>query len=109
MFDLARFPAVLEGKGKERAWGQRELDEYDGGDEGEDAAGAGVDTGGGDQTKINWVNVDEQLRAAVRRLAYASEKIAPLPEGCTFTVAVELRDEAEAPIGVSASFFFFPS
>ncbi|KAJ2967718.1 hypothetical protein NUW58_g10384 [Xylaria curta] len=44
-------------------------------------------------------NVDEQLRAAVRRLAYVGEKMAPLPEACTFTVAVELRDEAQAPIG----------
>ncbi|KAI0396709.1 DNA-binding protein [Xylariaceae sp. FL0594] len=49
---------------------------------------------------INWTDVDEQLRAAVRRLAYIGEKMSPLPQGCTFTVAVELRDEAEAPIGV---------
>lgn len=48
---------------------------------------------------INWADVDEHLRGAVRRLAYAGEKMGPLPQSCTFTVAVELRDEAQAPIG----------
>ncbi|KAI0913677.1 HORMA domain-containing protein [Ustulina deusta] len=101
MFDVARFPAWKGlprdgGKGKERAWG--------GDDEDDDAADAtAAELNGGEeqqqQSKVNWTNVDEQLRAAVRRLAYASEKMAPLPEACTFTVAVELRDEAEAPIG----------
>lgn len=48
---------------------------------------------------INWADVDEHLRGAVRRLAYAGEKMEPLPQSCTYTVAVELRDEAQAPIG----------
>lgn len=48
---------------------------------------------------IHWADVSEQLRGAVRRLAYAGEKMDTLPDGCTFTVAVELRDEAQAPIG----------
>ncbi|KAI1426886.1 HORMA domain-containing protein [Xylaria sp. FL1777] len=103
MFDVARFPAwkgvARDGKGKERAWMWAADDEDD-----VAVADAVVVEQGGEQqqqqqSKVNWTNVDEQLRAAVRRLAYASEKMAPLPEGCTFTVAVELRDEAEAPIG----------
>ncbi|KAI1348143.1 HORMA domain-containing protein [Xylaria sp. FL0043] len=104
MFDVAQFPAwkgvPLDGgggKGKERA-----DDDNDGGEEVDGGANAAAEPSGEQQqqsSKINWTNVDEQLRAAVRRMAYASEKMAPLPEGCTFTVAVELRDEAEAPIG----------
>lgn len=55
---------------------------------------------------VRWPDVDEQLRGALRRMTSAAEKLEPLPEGCTFTVAVELRDEGVAPIGVSL--FFFP-
>lgn len=64
---------------------------------------SGEETNGGDPTTapaaINWADVDEQLRGAVRRLAYAGESMDVLPEGCTFTIAVELRDEAAAPVG----------
>lgn len=51
--------------------------------------------------KLNWTDVDESFRGAVRRMAFAGEKLGKLPPGCTFTVAVELRDEGDAPIGVS--------
>lgn len=51
--------------------------------------------------RINWTDVDESFRGAVRRMAFAAEKLRNLPTGCTYTVAVELRDEGEAPIGVS--------
>lgn len=54
--------------------------------------------------RVNWANVDEQLRAALRRLAHAGEKLAPLPPGCTFTVAVELRDQDESPNSVCCFF-----
>ncbi|KAH8681549.1 DNA-binding protein [Xylariales sp. PMI_506] len=49
--------------------------------------------------RINWTDVDESFRGAVRRMAFAAEKLEPLPSGCSFTVAVELREEGEAPIG----------
>lgn len=112
VFDVAMFPA----------WGG-------GGDEDEDEGGNDADTavaaaaeqkhreGGqhqgiideeelsGDeddpQTVVNWTDVNEALRGALRRVAYAGESIPRLPEGCTFTLALELRDQAEAPIGVS--------
>ncbi|KAI1757227.1 HORMA domain-containing protein [Xylaria castorea] len=113
MFDVAQFPVwkdvPRDGKGKEK---ERVREDEDGDDAGGDAtaaaamamamamaAGDGVPGDEQQQSKVNWTNVDEQLRAAVRRLAYVGEKMAPLPEGCTFTIAVELRDEAEAPIG----------
>ncbi|KAK3352708.1 DNA-binding protein [Lasiosphaeria hispida] len=51
------------------------------------------------ETPVSGPDVDEQLRGALRRMAHAAEGMAALPTGCTFTVAVELRDEAKAPIG----------
>lgn len=60
-----------------------------------------VDTGAEGEDEVNWTDVNEALRGALRRIAYAGEKSPPLPENCTFTLAVELRDESEAPIGVS--------
>ncbi|KAF7547972.1 hypothetical protein G7Z17_g7375 [Cylindrodendrum hubeiense] len=52
-----------------------------------------------DQDAINWTDVNEALRGALRRIAYAGESMPSLPEGSTFTLAVELRDEAPTPIG----------
>ncbi|EKD12392.1 hypothetical protein MBM_09426 [Drepanopeziza brunnea f. sp. 'multigermtubi' MB_m1] len=72
MFDVERFPVVGE---KER-W-----TEFEG------------------EKGVRKQDVEEQLRGTVRRLDYACGKLKPLPEGCTFSVAVELRDEAEVPIG----------
>ncbi|KAI0555270.1 DNA-binding protein [Xylaria curta] len=106
MFDIAQFPVWKDvsgdGKGKEKEWDHEDEDGDD--DSSGDAAAVAGDSVSGDeqQFNVNWTNVDEQLRAAVRRLAYVGEKMAPLPEGCTFTIAVELRDEADAPIGVGA-------
>ncbi|KFH45204.1 DNA polymerase zeta processivity subunit-like protein [Hapsidospora chrysogenum ATCC 11550] len=59
----------------------------------------GADPGGEDDGLVNWTDVNEALRGALRRIAYAAEKMAAPPQGCTFTLAVELRDEASAPIG----------
>lgn len=49
---------------------------------------------------LNWTDINESLRATLRRIAYAAESKPPLPDGSTFTLAVELRDDAPAPIGV---------
>lgn len=92
MFDVASFPAW---KGFKDAIGLRTEEE-----EMEPAEGA-VEAENNTEAKVNWADVDEQLRATIRKLAFAGEKMTPLPEGCTFTIAVELRDEGEAPIGVS--------
>ncbi|KAL2018214.1 hypothetical protein VTK56DRAFT_1121 [Thermocarpiscus australiensis] len=50
-------------------------------------------------SSLRWADLDEQLRGALRRMAHAAEGMAPLPEGCTFTVAVELKEAGRAPIG----------
>ncbi|KAJ4854789.1 HORMA domain-containing protein [Trichoderma breve] len=49
--------------------------------------------------KLNWADIHEALRATLQRLAYAAQAAPKLPPGCTFALALELRDEAEAPIG----------
>ncbi|KAK0715506.1 DNA-binding protein [Lasiosphaeris hirsuta] len=51
------------------------------------------------ETLVSQPDVDEQLRGALQRLAHTAEGMAALPPGCSFTVAVELRDRAKAPIG----------
>ncbi|KXX81181.1 DNA polymerase zeta processivity subunit [Madurella mycetomatis] len=52
-----------------------------------------------DTDALRWPDLDEQLRGALQRMASVAERMAPLPEGCTFTVAVELDEEGRAPIG----------
>ncbi|KAF6821198.1 mitotic spindle checkpoint protein [Colletotrichum plurivorum] len=84
VFDVANFPVWVTGKGKDKPgagqrFQRREEDDDDG--------------------SVNWVDVNEAYRGALRRISYAGEMKGPLQEGCTFTLAVELRDEAPAPIG----------
>lgn len=108
MFDVSKFPSWPGGIEAMRNFrhdgsdDQREEDDENvSGDDNNNAEAAieGVPAGTDPLSAINWADVDEHLRGAVRRLAYASEKMKPLPKSCTFTVAVELRDEAQAPIG----------
>lgn len=88
MVDVAAFPAFTGFKDPQRSRRDEE-------DDGEGRPERIEEEEG----KVNWTNVDEQLRAALRRMAYTAEKLAPLPEGCSFTVAVELREQGLAPIG----------
>ena len=82
VFDVAAFPG---------GWGDRDQMTYN------PALVEGVD----EQSGVNWTDVSQALRGALRRVSHEAEKMTPLPEGSTFTLAVELRDEANAPIGVS--------
>lgn len=87
MFDISSFPEVPPGEA---------LTEFDDGDTNVGEGGEGQGSKG---FKVNLVDVEEQLRATVRKLAYCGSKLAPLPEGCTYTVAVELKENADPPIG----------
>lgn len=82
VFDVDLFPA---------GWGDREEATYN----------PALVEGGDDDGVVNWTDVNEALRGALRRVAQKAEMMPDLPEGSTFTVAVELRDDANAPIGVS--------
>ncbi|KAG5977648.1 hypothetical protein E4U56_007399 [Claviceps arundinis] len=47
---------------------------------------------------VNPADVHEALRGALSRLSHTAQSRGALPQGCTFTLGVELRDEAVAPI-----------
>ena len=49
--------------------------------------------------RISVVDIEEQLRATIRKLSYCGSSLGPLPEDCTYTVAVELKNKADPPIG----------
>jgi len=87
LFDVERLPVVPE---REQCTEFVREGDGDGG-EGEEVRLKGVG--------VSAVDVEEQLRATIRKLAYCGEKLGELPERCTYTVAVELKDSAEAPIG----------
>lgn len=104
MFDVSHFPSWpggIEAMRNFRHGDPRGDDDENasGDDNNAEAAIEPLPAGSDPPSAINWADVDEHLRGAVRRLAYAGEKMEPLPKACTFTVAVELRDEAHAPIG----------
>jgi mitotic spindle assembly checkpoint protein MAD2B len=45
------------------------------------------------------VDLEEQMRATMSRLSSCGSTLKPLPESCTFTIAIELRDNTSPPIG----------
>ncbi len=85
MFDVSSFPSVPANES---------LTPFE-------EVGSAEDNDSESNTKESLVDVEEQLRATVRNLAYCGSKLGPLPEGCTYTVAVELKEDADPPIGVS--------
>lgn len=44
------------------------------------------------------IDMEEHFRAALTRLASCSSMLGSLPQGCTFTVAIELRRDGLAPV-----------
>jgi mitotic spindle assembly checkpoint protein MAD2B len=54
-----------------------------------------------EEEELIWEDVNESLRGALGRLASAAETMPRLPDGCPFTLAIELRSEAPPPIDVS--------
>ncbi|MCJ1239083.1 hypothetical protein MMC14_007076 [Varicellaria rhodocarpa] len=49
--------------------------------------------------KINITDLEQQLRSLLTRLSTLPTTLSPLPPDCTFSLAIELKDEADAPIG----------
>lgn len=45
------------------------------------------------------IDLEEQLRATMSKLSNCGTRLKPLLARCTFTVAIELRDDKEPPIG----------
>ncbi|KAM0453638.1 hypothetical protein ACHAPV_008972 [Trichoderma viride] len=104
VFDVERFPAwnlkndaaatAAAEPGAPTSHQQQDNDQDNDSEEGEDE-----ETAAEVQDALNWADIHEALRGALQRLAYAAQAAEKLPPGCTFTLALELRDEAEAPIG----------
>ncbi|KAH0526868.1 hypothetical protein TsFJ059_010140 [Trichoderma semiorbis] len=96
VFDVHRFPAWGNSTETDAPTShqqqQQQQEDFD------DPVPEDVDDGATSE-KLNWADIHEALRAALQRLAYAAQAAPKLPPGCTFTLALELRDEAEAPIG----------
>lgn len=42
---------------------------------------------------MNWKDLQDQLRGVLQRLAQAGQQVTALPDGCTFTMAIELGNE----------------
>jgi len=51
------------------------------------------------EQSISIVDVDEQFRAAMAKLRVCNSTLKPVPDGCTFTIAIELMDTSDPPIG----------
>jgi mitotic spindle assembly checkpoint protein MAD2B len=73
MFDVSRFPAVS-------------------------ASDVNVALEAADGSVLPIVDLEEQLRATMSRLSNCSSTLTPLPKGCTFTIAIELKGEGNAPL-----------
>lgn len=43
-------------------------------------------------------NLEEQLRGVMSKLAVCSSRLKPVPEGCTFTVSIELKENQDPPV-----------
>lgn len=93
LFDVSRFPSVPE----------REIYTTFETAEGGTGSGKAVEGEGEEDGPLknpqSIVDIEEQLRATVRKLAYCGFKLGSLPDNCSFTVAVELKEQAEPPIG----------
>ena len=55
-------------------------------------------TDGEDAPVLPLIDLEEQLRATMSRLIASASGLKPLPEGCTFTIAMDLRDGEEPPV-----------
>ncbi|KAG8416414.1 hypothetical protein J3458_007002 [Metarhizium acridum] len=84
IFDLQSFPA---------AWGDRDTTPAPPAD----INHAGRDPAAADEP-VNWTDVNEALRGALSRISQVAQSRPHLPEACTFTMGVELRDQALPPI-----------
>lgn len=77
VFDVSRFPGVLPSN--------------------VDAPLERVGASGDKVAVVPTIDMDEQFRATMSKLANCSSRLRKLPEDCTFTVAIELKNESGRP------------
>lgn len=56
------------------------------------------DSNGEDVAVLPMVDMEEQFRATMSRFTNCQSVLKPLPQGCTFTVAIELKPDGDAPV-----------
>lgn len=95
IWDVSRFPVVARPQDQETMFASSSATAARDGSGGGDAKTAAADRG-----EEN-VDLEEQFRAALAKLTVCGDVLAPLPPGCTFTVAVEMKDEVDVdpPVG----------
>ncbi|KAK6524565.1 hypothetical protein TWF281_011469 [Arthrobotrys megalospora] len=59
-----------------------------------------TDEDGNERVAESQADLEEQMRAVITKLSYSTAKLGKLPRDCTFSVSMELKDEATAPEGV---------
>lgn len=101
IFDVERFPIIEEVS----AWVELESGENDTKGKGKEAEDEPTehDQDMTREVSLNVSDIEEQLRATIRILEYEGSKKSPLPGNCTYTLAVELRDDPDVtpPLRVS--------
>ena len=94
--DLRAFPVVEKAR-REVPFAARVEDE--------DVATTAGPAAGGDESllrrKINVADLEAQFRGMLSRISTASTKLKPLPKEpeCSFTVTIEVKDDADRPVG----------
>ncbi|EGX47145.1 hypothetical protein AOL_s00097g191 [Orbilia oligospora ATCC 24927] len=58
-----------------------------------------TDEDGNERGSGTLADLEEHMRAVITKLSYSTRKLRKLPKGCTFSVSVELKNEATAPEG----------
>ncbi|KAK9238116.1 DNA-binding protein [Lipomyces kononenkoae] len=48
---------------------------------------------------LNMTDMEEQYRTCIMKLSHTSSILGKLPPECTFTITIELNDDAKAPVG----------
>ena len=56
------------------------------------------DDNGEDVAVLPMVDMEEQFRATMSRFTNCQSSLKPLPQGCTFTVAIELKPDGDTPV-----------
>jgi mitotic spindle assembly checkpoint protein MAD2B len=98
VFDLDRFPRVAA-RDRHVPFAPRSGGggDGDGEEDGDDARRWEEEEEEDGERALRPGNMAEQFRAALAALAFLPRRLAPLPAGCTFNLAVELRDDAAPP------------
>lgn len=56
------------------------------------------DADGEEEEVLPQVDMEEQFRATMSKLTNCQSALKPLPQGCTFTMAIELKPDGDAPV-----------